>query len=316
MKSINNYNIKHINAANKIAIAFRKFKKNMDNKTTNLFGFKQFTSKSNKLNNTIDYYLNIKTHKIVYMPSKKSKIEKKGTFKIISHENNEMISLKFIINKKWSYRQNEIAKIYYDLEIKSFQPIYEVKEGVFISNNRGTSLDIVLNNENKIIQLNDFKNILQDIKKLHQAGYYYRDFKPENITIDKLNKLWVIDPDSLARGDMGEIDVIGTASFSTFYLLHEIYYNKNYNMLKIADDYALALTLLECNGRIIQPQIKEKYEYSKIHGIFLTKKTLKWIDKNVKANYKNQFKCLIKDPVDYYNKFKTNNHLIDMLIIE
>ncbi|HMT03761.1 MAG TPA: hypothetical protein PKD00_10780 [Burkholderiales bacterium] len=314
MKLNNNYiyNSKHINAANKIATAFRKFKKHIDNKATNLFGFKQFTSKPNKLNNTIDYYLNIKTQKIVYMPSKKSKIEKKGTFKKIDYESNEMLSLKFIINKKWSYSQNEIAKIYYDLGIESFQPIYEVKEGVFISNNRGIPLDIILNNENKIIKLNDFKNILLDIKKLHQAGYYYRDFKPENITVDKLNKLWIIDPDSLARGDMGKIDEISTASFSTFYLLQEIYYNKNYNMLKTADDYALALTLLECNGRIFQPQIKEKY----LHGILLTKKTLEWINKNVKPDYKNQFQCLIKDPVDYYNKFKANNHLIDMLIIK
>ncbi len=334
MQLKNNLFVNFESDATKIANRFKKFKNTVDNKPVNDFGYKELQYTNNNPEHSKKYYLNPETKKIVYMPKEDPVSPKHGAFKTVIKEDYKMLGLEFESPQKLAYTPNEIAKIFNKLNIKNFQPIYQTEKQLFITNNRGTTLNKRL--KDKKFPLTNFKNILLDIKKLHIEGYFYRDFKPKNIVEDRLGKLWVIDTESLIRKESPNIKQIYTRMYTTNALLEEIYSNKNYDLLKTADDYALAITLLETNSEFFRaPYLQAannndsiltllesdngfvktymNYYFKEQGGIKINFEIIKWINEHIKNGYKTKFLLLLANPLKYYNKFKANDHLVDMI---
>jgi hypothetical protein len=146
-----------------------------------------------------------------------------------------------------------------------------------------------------------FKKILNELQILHQNNYFHLDLKPANITIKHTeagdNELYVIDLDSLGTKDKVP-DVIGTRGYQWYKKQEEAAANQY--ALQLADEYAMALTILNASGIGVDAAIKnQNRDNIDTWPTQLGKELDLWIETNIKAEYEGQFRQLVTQPREY-----------------
>lgn len=189
---------------------------------------------------------------------------------------------------------------------------------------------------NNLITINDFKNILIDTKKLHTYGYYHLDLKSSNIQVKEKSvqgvttkTLSVIDLDSFSHF-MKTPEMAGTPYYTTYDLTKRCFPKgciensldtiipPTKEALQIFDEYALAISILESvKIKIERPiQYMQPFKRAWLGNITITEAIDKFINENIKEEFKNMFKLLITDPIKYIEYLTQNNqnsiYLADM----
>ena len=202
---------------------------------------------------------------------------------------------------------------------------HKINQNNFVARNAGTlNLVSYLSTEKKCTIVN-LKNILQHVKSLHMDGYYHLDIKPENIQVkitqDNEPRLSLIDYDTLSSTEK-LADLAGTPKYTTKPLhkkLFPSYYNEiklsdvDQNTLQAYDEYALAITLMQVEGK--SSNSAEVYR-SGTHGISLNLQADQYIEENIKPEYRGRFQALITNPISYSQTYlakeQTKVYLADM----
>ncbi len=329
-------------AATKINTHAKKLLTKIRLKKANKYGFKKlkYTRKDN-LNNTTPFtqeFLISKNGYTFIKPQIESYIENgdKGTFKKIIAKDNHSILFTILQSSSFQNTLNshEIEEILDKYGIKNYRVTHKIADKIAIARNAGQKDLKSYCNNNQFFTINDFKNILSDTKQLHKNGYFHLDLKPQNIQVKEKNinglitkTLSVIDLDSLSHFT-NTPNIAGTPYFTTYALMKLCFPKTNHlditanppkEALQVFDEFALAISIMESVGVTLERR-KEYWPIIRIFGlgnIEITKEIKKFINENIKEEFKDIFKLLINDPIKYIETLTQNNkapvYLSDML---
>ena len=316
-------------AATKIQAGVRGLQSRFDRKAPNNYGFKSF-----------EYQGRLGERKYLVSPNKayfttpnisianaSHENGLSGTFKKVSGADKRSVILSStdIINiQNNKFTSFEVEEILLRNKIPNTVS-HKINPNHFVARNAGKlNLASYLSTGEKCTIVN-LKNILQHVKSLHMDGYYHLDIKPENIQVkitqDNEPRLSLIDYDTLSSTEK-LANLSGTPGYTTMPLHEKLFpgfYQKiklgnvDQNTLQAYDEYALAMTLMEVEGK--SSNSSEVYN-SGTNGISLNPQTNQYIEENIKPEYSARFKALITNPISYSQTYlakeQTKVYLADM----
>ena len=322
-------------AATTIQAGVRGLQSRIRIKQENQYGFKklEYTSKHSNSDKTFLFSKNLNSFTV---PKINIDGGVGGTFKQVVGKDEH--SVLFSSSKSHSpeikksqhpWSSHDIEKVLNDQGITTFKVTHQISKDQEIAHNAGPDdLHKGYAQKNKTMDVEHFKPILLDMKKLHLNGYFHLDIKSDNIQVRMVNDkpiLSVIDLDSFSSLDKCSI-LAGTPSFTTGGLHRQCFPNASmYNygkfgnhpqpkgtLLQTFDEFAFAVTMLEANGAYdASGSLMDE------HGLQVTKEIGKYIETNIKPEYQNQFTALITSPETYAKTYFDNNqapiYLVDML---
>jgi hypothetical protein len=323
-------------AATTIQAGVRRLQSIIRIKQENQYGFKklEYTSKHSNSDKTFLFSKNLNSFTV---PKINIDGGGKGAFKQVvgKDEHSVLFSRSNHLNPEikklqhpWS--SHGIEKVLNDQGITTFKVTHQISDDQEIAHNAGP--DDLYNGyaqKNKIMDVEHFKPILLDMKKLHLNGYFHLDIKSDNIQVRMVNDkpiLSVIDLDSFSSINKCSL-LSGTQSFTTTELHIQCFpnapmYNKGQlgnkpppkeTLLQTFDEFAFAVTMLEATRNY-----NSSDDLFNKEGLNVTDRITKFINKKIKPEYQNQFIQLITRPGTYAKTYLDNNtaapiYLVDML---
>tara|TARA_B110000503_G_C7007112_1_gene354080 strand:- start:45 stop:881 length:837 start_codon:yes stop_codon:yes gene_type:complete len=260
----------------------------------------------------------------------KTETQEEGTFKTVVGKNsgNVLFEQKTLPRggnlPELAFSSHEVEKILLDNNIKSFKGTTQISKDKYIAHNAGDHNLYWYIQQGHTYIPKTFRQILQDMKTLHGKYFYHLDIKPRNIQIKQKDEK--IEPNLIDLDGFSSLDKLvsysGSPYFTNWSLFKKHFEDKGATStsLQTADEFALALTLMEAFG--VQSPINNMTKTSFANGVrmrdgdmMITAEMQDFITHFIVHKYRDSFIQLIKNPFVYSENKTSKLYLLDMFLM-
>ncbi|ASX25911.1 hypothetical protein [Candidatus Williamhamiltonella defendens] len=281
------------------------------------------------------YYFQINDQGILcamYSPTQAPDVSMEGSSKYVDRIDKNFVRL---INLSDRFRKNINENG--DLKDTSVIPGIAVDSHTMIARFGGDNLVDYLKKNNPPLNLSCFEKAAVDLNLLHSRGSFLADIKPQNLTFDGKNVNFIDVDDRIIMAD--EEEAMNLHDRRTIGYIHselrkyvaldindieylvnddEIWFNLIPSLYKIADEYALLVSMMEStmepnrSNSSAMTDIKNR-GYSRMND---TEKQpiIDWIENNVKTQHRQNIKEILTNPYQYIRKYIKDGD-IDITVI-
>ncbi|RYV02960.1 hypothetical protein SOPP22_06635 [Shewanella sp. OPT22] len=284
--------------------AFRTFMTAKDHAEVTVFGFKRLTSSANGQERFYDTAKSPK-HYVLVRPVNPPPQEFAGGYKKVEAMDADFISLRpRIKSEHFTYLEGKkenrtVRKL---LKYPSLCPNFIVEPHLNIGVNAGEPLWNSYVQKGQTVVLNQFEQVSEDLKKMHEDGWLHRDIKTNNMAVcKKTGAIKMFDLSSVVkRTDLvkDKVKAFGTRIFSSLEL-HLKVRDKNVEMTKRQDNYAMLIAMMEATDTHLAEVVQRLPAMLSKFGIYHgeNRKVMDaWIDQHVKPEYKDNLKAFLAAP--------------------